>query len=505
MICLIVAIQTFLKGSIEAYQRADHVMDKDFFISGSLGKKRCRLESEQLEHVYATFLEYQKYLQSKGLWDDCDQMVSLLVRLEQAKIADPSVFESIRKSRVYVDEIQDYTQIECLLYFYIGGRLFLAGDPAQSVVEGTDFRFEEVRSVGYFVAGDDRHDLIPQKPKTVNVNFRSHSGILNTAAAVLDFLFSHFPSSAKQLKKDHGLFQGPRPGVCYNVGYKKLQELFHGQLEGVIVLTHDDAASRWKRALDYPLVYGIRESKGLEFKGVIILDFFCELPSELQKPWRDLVLSRADIDFATRHPLVENVLKLLYTGITRSIEQLYFVETSSSVAGDATNRWLTTTTTTTDTLKGVHEALATKSNINNLDSMAMTHDEWITSGIDNAEMAEEDEIELRNALSLLDRSVYCFEQAQSADLAAKARAQRRSVEFRSDISMMTTSIDPIAIERKTAQLLGTLLSENLFGEAVRLLNSTLPMLTPYTREQLEKEAIPILESTRVHDVVQALV
>jgi hypothetical protein len=201
---------------------------------------------------------------------------------------------------------------------------------------------------------------------------------------------------------------------------------------------------------------------------------------------------------ATRHPLVENVLKLLYTGITRSIEQLYFVETSSSVAGDATVRWLTTTTTanTTATLKGAREALATKSNINNLDSMAMTHDEWIASGIDNAEMAEEDGIELQNALSLLDRSVYCFEQAQSVELAAKARAQRLSVEFRSDISMMTSSVDSITIERKAAQLLGTLLSENLLGEALRLLNSTLPMLTPYTREQLEKETIPILERMR---------
>jgi hypothetical protein len=96
------------------------------------------------------------------------------------------------------------------------------------------------------------------------------------------------PFQRKTTKKDHGLFQGPRPGVCYNVGYKKLPTLG-------IVLTHDDSALRWKRALDNPLVFGIRELKGLEFKSVIILDFFCELPSELQKPWRDFVLNRADI------------------------------------------------------------------------------------------------------------------------------------------------------------------------------------------------------------------
>ena len=73
--------------------------------------------------------------------------------------------------------MQDYLQIEILLFFSISGgpgSLFLAGDPAQSVVEGTDFRFEEIRSVGHYVAGNRRH-LIPEKPRGVNINFRSHA------------------------------------------------------------------------------------------------------------------------------------------------------------------------------------------------------------------------------------------------------------------------------------------------------------------------------------------
>ena len=43
-----------------------------------------------------------------------------------------------------------------------------------SVVEGSDFRFEEVRSVGYSVADNGGRDLIPQKPRTVNVNFQRY-------------------------------------------------------------------------------------------------------------------------------------------------------------------------------------------------------------------------------------------------------------------------------------------------------------------------------------------
>ena len=86
---------------------------------------------------------------------------------------------------------------------------------AQSVVEGTEFRFEEVRSVAYFAAGNDRK-LVPSKPLTVNLNFRSHAGVLNVASSFLDYLFQYFPSSAKQLKKDYGLFQ-VRPSKCLRV------------------------------------------------------------------------------------------------------------------------------------------------------------------------------------------------------------------------------------------------------------------------------------------------
>ena len=86
-------------------------------------------------------------------------------------------------------------------------QLTLARDfSAQSVVEGTEFRFEEVRSVAYFAAGSNRK-LVPSKPLSVNLNFRSHAGVLNVASSFLDYLFHYYPSSAKQLKKDYGLFQ----------------------------------------------------------------------------------------------------------------------------------------------------------------------------------------------------------------------------------------------------------------------------------------------------------
>lgn len=67
--------------------------------------------------------------------------------------------------------------------------------------------------MAYFAAGNNRK-LVPSKPLSVNLNFRSHAGVLNVASSFLDYLFHYYPSSAKQLKKDYGLFQvrhGSRP------------------------------------------------------------------------------------------------------------------------------------------------------------------------------------------------------------------------------------------------------------------------------------------------------
>jgi hypothetical protein len=445
------------------------------------------------EHVYNEFEAYQTYIKEKGLWDECDRVRHLLQKFNDCNKVDSSVLDRVRRSRVYVDEIQDYTQIECLVFFYLGGPsgLFLAGDSAQSVVEGTEFRFEEIRSIGYFVAGSDRHDLVPQKPKTVNVNFRSHAGILNTAAAFLDVLFKYFPGSAKQLKKDRGLFQGSRPGMLYNVDIKQLGLLLSDKLKGTVVLVHDESSHYWRKALgDYKLVYGIREAKGLEFKSVMVLNFFHELPSSLQKPWRNLLLGREGLDFEFKYPLVGTQLKLLYTGITRCIERLFFVETSVSIAGDAVVRWLTTTS-----LKkagdSTTEVLATRNNVTNVESMSMTADEFLGEGFNNAEMAESAELELEQAHNALDRSIWCFEQAGSHELAAKARTHRQSIQFRLDLVQQQQlgtddSTAQLVIEMKGAQMMESLQAEGLLIELLNLFYSMKPFISVFVSEELER-------------------
>lgn len=327
------------------------------------------------------------------------------------------------------------------------------------------------------------------------MNFRSHAGILKCASAFLDLLFRYFPGSARQLQKDVGLFQGSRPGLLHKVDVRNLATLLSDKLKGTVVLCHDDSARHWQHMLGgYKLVYGIRESKGLEFKSVIILDFFRELPSAVQKPWRNLLLDREGLDFETKHPIVGTHLKLLYTGITRCIEQLFFVETSSSTAGDTVVRWLTTYGKQQATRES---ALATRNNVHDIESMAMTSDEFLSNGFDNAEMAESADVDLETALTALDRAIWCFQEAGNSHLAAKARTHRRSIQARLDLLSRGGEMNPnekTVAEMTSAQLMASLTKEGLLLEVLNVYRSVSPLLTPYASEELRRQFISKLES-----------
>lgn len=307
-----------------------------------------------------------------------------------------------------------------------------------------------------------------------------------TAASILSQMFAQFPDSAKQLGKDDGLFQGPRPGVFHMAQPQIIGDLVAKKMNGTVILTHDENVEECKKKLGgYSLVYGIRAAKGLEFKSVIVLDFFSTLPTELQKAWRDMVLGRADHDFSIKHPEVEGQLKLLYTAVTRCIERLFFAETSSSISGDAFVRWMTTTSLKQPDGQQPIRAIATLNNIADIENMMMTEDEWLASGISNAEAAEAEEgNDESSAKSLLEKAIYCFEQAKHDDFANKAKLQLVSFCFRCEIRSdrrtgfdQDTEIEGARImEIEGARIMAKLLQGNLLLEA-RGLGKDLQIIT----------------------------
>jgi superfamily I DNA/RNA helicase len=124
-----------------------------------------------------------------------------------------------------------------------------------------------------------------QKPMKLLVNYRSHSGILNCASAVLEKMFALFPGCAKVLPKDSGLYIGPRPVYFQaDITKKSQNDLYHilKSNERLVVLCPDVVADTLEGLLQVNevsnIILGVREAKGLEFPDVALVDFFSSIP-----------------------------------------------------------------------------------------------------------------------------------------------------------------------------------------------------------------------------------
>jgi hypothetical protein len=130
---------------------------------------------------------------------------------------------------------------------------------------------------------------VPEKPLALLLNFRSHSGILDLAKALLHKLFSLFPGAAAKLPPDEGLYRGPRPGLL-RVAPEKLGGVVRGRA-GMVVLVLDERQEEVGRLCgEEQLVLGIREAKGLEFKEVAVVDFCCGMSREVQQRFKEMLV-----------------------------------------------------------------------------------------------------------------------------------------------------------------------------------------------------------------------
>ena len=157
-------IHSFLKGSVEVIVKRQidekhnveyvsnfkHLTLEEYLNEEVFPFERCRLTLPQRDEAHKLFSSYQQYLSDKNLWDDSDKALYIL---ENSKLDDVLVHKhtinfnftqmqnetsAFYYDKVYIDEVQDFTQAETLLFFLAAGmysNLFMVGDTAQAVEE----------------------------------------------------------------------------------------------------------------------------------------------------------------------------------------------------------------------------------------------------------------------------------------------------------------------------------------------------------------------------------
>lgn len=378
-------IKSFIKGSIVSLhigKDEDCMTPQDRYLSLeeylALGRKESRLDETQRREAYEIFTKYEKLKKEGGFYDEGDLVhniasrVSLLSRDDIEALAEPGGKSLLPVDALFVDEVQDFTQSELYILATLcrdPNNLFLAGDTAQSISQGVDFRFTDVRQIFYNHFGGTEPDLLQ-----LAHNYRSHAGVLRLAACVVELMYYFFGNSLDKLPPDLGLFNGPKPVIMDVANTEDLVLMLDGSkretsriefgAHQVVIVRSEEAKKTLpdEFGVDPDWVMTVQESKGLEFDDVLLYNFFSDSPAEdmwrvvstyteddikayyadatvassgVQKyDWESpLLKDTRHLDFdANSHKILEVELKMLYTAITRARVNVFVAETDPELS-----------------------------------------------------------------------------------------------------------------------------------------------------------------------------
>lgn len=398
-------------------------------------------------------------------------------------------------------------------------------DTAQAIQQGSAFRFSDVRSI---IA---RADPAAPAPKVVRLlkNYRSHSGILEFGAAILDMMHVCFPRSADRIQADKGLARGPNPGLWVAPTFEKLAVTLARDRKLVLLVrdeTRDHLKATMQRVIGRRIkelqveldelgelgdccppdensgdsrqtadseamnkrstelkkerdelkdglsltVLGFRESKGLEFEDVAIVNFFGDADDAVATAWRAALsldwsegggkAEREQQAAAKRIPTaLETELKYLYTAITRARGKLYITEVEPDSLGSQSSSSIGASCLSKFRHVFVPRLVSTAEIL----PRAMLAEEWLVRGLKFAMAAQGATFE--EATKFLSLAIEAFHKAGKMCVAFETRARELLQSYTDQNAMRNPAMDDVSRVNVGVQSARSLLVHGFLDEA----------------------------------------
>ncbi|KAF9509961.1 hypothetical protein BS47DRAFT_108769 [Hydnum rufescens UP504] len=336
-------IMGVISGHEDTTKTEDGFLDRASYVS--LSARAHSQFSTQRHRVYDIFEKYRKMKHGYGEYDSPDRTHAILRKLQQGI--------SAKIDFLYVDEVQDLLTVDTKLLRELCANprgLFWGGDTAQTISVGSSFRFEDLKAL---IWREERNDplvkkgvreAVPSEVFELLVNYRSHGGIVDCAASLINLISSLFPYSIDKLQKECAVVSGPKPRIFRSdlVHFEEfLCDVGDTRMDfgarQVIIVRDDGAREELRRQLgDAGLILTLIESKGLEFDDVLLHDFFRSSPATATQ-WRVIATKSCD---PIKHRVIESELKRLYVAVTRARHHCWIWD-SSELAQPMINFWVT--------------------------------------------------------------------------------------------------------------------------------------------------------------------
>ncbi|KAG8786082.1 hypothetical protein FRC12_016941 [Ceratobasidium sp. 428] len=377
-----------IKGSSDTLQSADGYLSLEQYTEKLPRRVLDQLPKQTRKVIYAIFEQYRRLKSQEYEWDHADRQVTK----EILKYFSPNQPQHMI-NYLYVDEVQDNLMLDIHLLRRLCPNIqgtYWGGDTAQTVVAGSAFRIKDLTA---FVHNEIRDD--PQRgdwtsPSSLfsifnlTENFRSHSGIVDCAASIVEIIYRLFPYSIDKLPTESARVPGPAPVLfidsrndvsffeSFVLGSSSDSRTGFGAQQAILVRS-DETVDELDTALDglCPILT-ITDSKGLEFDDVLLYNFFSHSSAAL-KDWR-LISGRethkgSPDSMLDLSPALCIDLKMLYVAITRARKRCWIWD-SGPIANEMKDFWLS---------RGLMTISSASTMIGRI-GVSSTPEEWVEKG-----------------------------------------------------------------------------------------------------------------------------
>jgi superfamily I DNA/RNA helicase len=227
-------IISFIKGSANSLNTEDGSLSlEDYCAISAKMAPACANIPNGRERIYELYEKYEFLKRNLGLFDAMDVTHHIFKQLESDGYSGVTIHGFV------IDEVQDFTQAQLRLFMMVAkdpNFMFMTGDTCQTIARGVGFRFEDLRSMFYHLRENDKRIQVPELTK-LEVNYRTHNGILRCAGEVVNMIHHFFPNAVDKLAKDRGHFEGSPPKILSAVSHDDLailligSDVAHSQIE----------------------------------------------------------------------------------------------------------------------------------------------------------------------------------------------------------------------------------------------------------------------------------
>jgi len=295
-----------------------------------LGIKQSIFNHQERAIVYDLFERFYQFMDEQGWYD------SNVISHRYLQHTEP------RYDFVVVDEVQDLTnvQLNLIMASLNDGRNFLICGDSNQIVHPNFFSWAKVKSYFHQQSGSSQpRELI----RVLNKNYRNSpqvTAIANRLLKIKQARFGSIDRESNYLVESNGHQQG---GVHFVHStpdiVAELEQKTCSSTKFAIVVLRDEDKPTVRKRFSTPLVFSVREAKGLEYDNIILLDFisgnarrFNEIIADVDEDdlMGELRYARAKSKTDKSLEAYKFHINALYVAITRAICSIYIVEHDSN-------------------------------------------------------------------------------------------------------------------------------------------------------------------------------